>query len=82
MDYYAKYLKYKTKYLELKNKLEGGVCNKKCDKDSYCLNIGKGKEICNKKNDIDHGCIIKLKGIDCKSGKCRLTVGGPYPICY
>jgi len=47
MDYYKKYLKYKNKYLELKNSLRGGIihrykctcniCNsKKCKKDCEC----------------------------------------------
>ena len=33
MDYYAKYLKYKTKYLELKRQLGGGV---QCGKERNC----------------------------------------------
>lgn len=34
MDYYKKYIKYKTKYIQLKNQIQGGE-KKKCGKQDY-----------------------------------------------
>jgi len=52
-NYKLKYLKYKTKYLNLLNQ-HGGLCEDKNDNSFYCM----------KKREVDQ--IIKLIKIDCK----------------
>ncbi len=49
VDYYSKYLKYKSKYLELKEQIGGGSCTL-CNCSSF---KGKGLE-CNR-NSCQHG---------------------------
>ncbi len=71
MDYHEKYLKYKAKYLDLKDKLEGGVVNdvtqeecKKHDK-LYCSTSAIGchwnEQYTNKYgNIIETGCVKNI----------------------
>ena len=48
MDYYQKYLKYKTKYLELKNQLQTGGAKKCCAHNCECSSYehDKSRDIC------------------------------------
>jgi hypothetical protein len=70
MDYYAKYIKYKTKYLELKQRLTAGACDKnqyQCTdvyKDDYCI---KNKITCLPKKGYNKNCD---EDKECLSGKC------------
>jgi hypothetical protein len=68
MDYYQKYIKYKTKYLELK-KLIGGDPRKEV---VNCNANDNNKKACNKVA----GCVYKKDGI-CKQKHClnRSTIG-------
>ena len=45
MDYYQKYIKYKTKYLELKTQIYGGKVGATCQADDGC---DANKEYCDK----------------------------------
>jgi hypothetical protein len=80
MDYYAKYLKYKTKYLELKKKLEGGI-ERECGTEKYDDNISYcGKKIVEDEKGISHKVKAVLDKLEndsicihndsCKSKKC------------
>lgn len=78
MDYYKKYLKYKKKYMELREKLYGGItCN--CETDEYCER-GEGHTRdtpnykCNKKKAIKENCILDDECISnkCVNNQCKL----------
>jgi hypothetical protein len=74
MDYYKKYLKYKTKYQELKKKIGGkqgeqtpNKCVHDCDKNHYCEKSWFGKNTCIPKRQFeqlcekDYQCVANLR---------------------
>jgi len=69
MDYYAKYLKYKTKYLELKRQLGGGVqCGKERNCTKSCVDFGNGVKECMDLKKSGYFCFIDN---ECISKKCE-----------
>jgi len=62
MDHYSKYVKYKMKYIDLKNKLSGGEINN-FDEFMYKL-VEENKELLNFKNIESDKNFIKLNKID------------------
>jgi len=59
MDYYKKYIKYKTKYLELKRQIKGGTVGHECKNDDQC---NTKKEYCGRN-------LFGLMGNTCKEKK-------------
>ena len=45
MSFYSKYLKYKNKYVELKNQLGGNKC-KRCNNDIEAAQMMPGSQVC------------------------------------
>ncbi len=77
MDYYQKYLKYKIKYMRLKEQIEGGGDKKKdeackkdedCDIKLYCSTPLIGKDTCQEKKSKGANC---TRARQCKSYNCR-----------
>jgi hypothetical protein len=63
MDYYKKYLKYKTKYQELKKKIGGkkgeksdNKCVPECDVNHYCSKSLIGNNTCKQKRYHNQSC--------------------------
>ena len=81
MDYHRKYLKYKIKYLELKEQIGNGtkkyneVCkdDRDCDKNLYCSkglikNICKSRKLHGSNCERNRQCIDNLQ---CEKNKCK-----------
>jgi hypothetical protein len=59
MDYYAKYIKYKAKYMNLRKQIEGGEVDAKCENDKKC----------NTKEEYCGRNLFGLKDYTCKAKK-------------
>ena len=78
MDYYQKYLKYKIKYMRLKEQIEGGGNNKKgekctedknCANDLYCSKAFLTKNTCQTSKSTGADC---NRARQCKSYNCKI----------